>query len=101
MFGSCSFIDVHKKKTTPTVDGLHPPRFVSEEPEAFGSLKRAMRGLRPSAEERLGVRRVTEKLRIHVYRRAQGENGDGETRRLGFSLFSLILDVLYDYKFVG
>ena len=48
---------------------------------AFGSLKRAMRGLRPAAEERLSVQRVTEELRIHVYRRAQGENGDGETMR--------------------
>ena len=72
--------------TTPTVDGLHSPRFVSEEPEAFGSLKRAMRGLRPWAEERLSVQRVTEELRIHIYRRAQGENGDGETMRLGFSI---------------
>eukprot|EP00435_Cladocopium_sp_Y103_P015130 s4457_g3.t1 len=50
--------------------------FVSEEPEAFGSLKRAMRGLRPAAEARLSVRSIAEELRIHVYRRAQGEDGE-------------------------
>ena len=48
-------------------------RFLSEEPEAFGPLKRALRLLRPRVSERLSVRCLApHEPKLHIYR-AQGK----------------------------
>ncbi|CAJ1337151.1 unnamed protein product, partial [Effrenium voratum] len=59
---------------TATLGALRPgglALFVSEESEAFGTLKRAMRQLRPLATERLVARSLNERLTLHIYRKAE------------------------------